>query len=190
MGSRPLASRSRPNRAIIRFIVVFVILVTSMGLLVQISWFDQSVMLPYTSFITRLAGVSLHAMGVDVTVHGTTILHPKFSVDIRKGCDGLEATLLLVCATLAYPFSSIRRRALTLISGYCLIFVMNLVRVLTLFFLGVKGAMRAFDFVHTYIAQFAIVTAVMVLWLFWISGDRPLPVETDSRAEAGRAPSA
>ncbi len=190
MGSKPPTSRLRPNRAIIRFIVVFVILVTSIGLLVQTSWFDQSVMRSYTSFIAWLAGVSLQAMGVDVTVHGTTIVHPKFAVDIRQGCDGLEATLLLVCATLAYPFSSISRRALTLLSGYGLIFALNLVRVVTLFVLGLRGAFRAFDFVHTYIAQFALVTAVMLLWLFWISGDRPSPVETGSRAEAGRTPSA
>jgi exosortase H (IPTLxxWG-CTERM-specific) len=175
MSPEPLASHSRSNRAVFRFMILFVILLVSTSLLVQLSWVDRSVMLPYTSFITRLSGACLGVMDIDVTVRGSSIVHPRFSVDIRNGCDGLEATLLFVCATIAYPFNSGRRRALALLSGYALIFVMNLVRVVTLFFLGFKGAMRTFDFVHTYIAQFAIVTTVMVLWLFWISRDHQKP---------------
>lgn len=154
--------------------MAFVVLVLAASLLIRTSWFDRSVLVPYTSFITRLAGLSLQAMGVEVRVQGTSILHPSFSVDIRRGCDGMEATLLLVCATLAYPFCSLRRRGLALVTGYIVIFVLNMVRVVGLFLLGFKGFTQVFEFVHTYVAQFAIVTAVMILWLFWISGDRPL----------------
>ncbi len=152
---------------------MFLVLVIVAGLLIRLPWFDRSVLLPYTSFITRLAGVIIQTIGVDAKVEGTAILHSSFSVDIRRGCDGMEATLLLVCATLAYPFCSLRRRVLALLSGYAVIFVMNMIRVVGLFLLGYRGFMGVFDFVHTYVAQFAIVTAVMILWLFWISGDRP-----------------
>lgn len=153
--------------------MVFLVLVLAAGLLIRTPWFDRSVMLPYTRFITALAGTILGAMDVEVKAEGTTIINPAFAVDIRKGCDGMEATLLLFCATIAYPFCSLRRRGLALLSGYIMIFALNMVRVVGLFLLGLKGFMGAFDFVHTYVAQFAIVTAVMILWLFWISGDRP-----------------
>ncbi len=153
---------------------MFLVLVVVAGLLIRTPWFDRAVLLPYTSFITSFAGTIIQMIGVEVRVDGTAIMHPSFSVDIRRGCDGMEATLLLVCATLAYPFCSLRRRLMALISGYAVIFVMNMIRVVGLFLLGYRGFTEAFDFVHTYVAQFAIVTAVMILWLFWISGDRPL----------------
>ncbi len=170
---------TRSTASIVRFLVVFVVLVLAASLLIRTSWVEESVLVPYTSFITRLAGATLRAIGVEVQVQGTAILHPTFSVEIRRGCDGMEATLLLVCATLAYPFCSFRRRGLALVTGYITIFVLNLIRVVGLFLLGFKGFTQVFQFVHTYVAQFAIVTAVMILWLFWIAGDRPVKTSAD-----------
>jgi exosortase H (IPTLxxWG-CTERM-specific) len=155
-----------------RFLLLFVVLVLGLSLLIRVAWFNESVLGPYTKFITSIAGDLLELIGVPVEVTGSIISHPAFSVDIRHGCDGLEATLLLVCATIAYPFVSLRRRWLALGSGCLVIFILNMVRIVGLFLLGFKGFMDVFNFVHIYVAQFAIVTVVMLLWLFWVSGDR------------------
>ncbi len=167
------------DRAAIRFLLVFVVLVVVCGVIVRTGWFDRHFLRAYTSFIASLSGSILSTVGVDATVNQTSILSQTFSVEIRKGCDGLEAALLLLCATVAYPFSSLRTRLLALVSGYLLIFVLNLIRVVVLFLIGLNWPAKV-EFIHTYIAQFAIITATMIFWLFWIARDRA----------AGRRPSA
>lgn len=161
----------RWDRAAVRFLLIFVVLVVICGVMVRTEWFDRVFLRSYTSFIASLSGDLLHTIGVHATVDGTRILSPTFSVEIRKGCDGLEAALLLLCATVAYPFSSFRTRLLALVSGYLLIFVLNLIRVVGLFLIGLNWPAMV-EFVHTYVAQFAIITATMIFWLFWIARDQ------------------
>lgn len=166
-----IAPRKGWDRATLRFLVIFVFLVVVCGVIVRTEWFDRNFLHSYTSFIASLSSRILGLIGVDATVDGTRILSPRFSVEIRKGCDGLEAALLLICATIAYPFSRLRIRLLALTSGYPLIFVLNLIRVVGLFLIGLNRPALV-EFVHTYVAQFAIITATMIFWLFWIARDR------------------
>jgi len=175
-----LPPRKSWDPAAIRFLLIFVVLVVICGVIVRTEWFDRVFLRSYTSFIASLSGDLLHTIGVNATVDGTRILSPAFSVEIRKGCDGLEAALLLLCATVAYPFSSLRTRLLALVSGYLLIFVLNLIRVVGLFLVGLNWPAMV-EFVHTYVAQFAIITATMIFWLFWIARDRA----AGQRASAG-----
>ncbi len=165
-----------------RFLLVFVVLVILSGIIIRTEWLDRHFLHSYTSFIASLSSSVLRSIGVNATADQTRILSPSFSVEIRKGCDGLEAALLLLCATIAYPFSSLRTRLLALVSGYPLIFVLNLIRVVALFLVGLKWP-GTVEFVHTYIAQFAIITATMIFWLFWIARDRA----AGQRSSAGAA---
>ncbi len=171
--STPIARAPSPgwDRAAIRFLLLFVVLVVVCGVIVRTEWADRLFLRSYTGFIASLSAGILRTIGVNATVDQTAILSPTFSVEIRKGCDGLEAALLLLCATVAYPFSLLRTRLLALVSGYLLIFVLNLVRVVGLFLVGLNWPGRV-EFIHTYIAQFAIITATMIFWLFWIARDR------------------
>jgi exosortase H (IPTLxxWG-CTERM-specific) len=194
-GSGPPQTIGKPespggsSRSAIRFLVVFLGLAAGFALAVRTPVFEKGVLLPYAGFIARTASTAIRATGIDARASDTTIISPAFAVEIRKGCDGLEAILVLVSATLAYPFSSMRLRFLVLVTGYLLVFVLNLVRVAGLFLLGVAGYVGVFDFVHTYVAQFAIVTAVMLLWLFWISRDRPRGTRNREMAANGAPPS-
>jgi exosortase H (IPTLxxWG-CTERM-specific) len=165
------ARKARSRRLLLRFLIPLVVLVALAGAGVRTTWFDTKVLSPYTSMIASWSAAILRSVGVDAQARGPAIHNPSFAVSIRKGCDGLEATLLLVCASLAYPFVSWRKRVGAILSGFLLIFVLNLARVVGLFLLGLKASREAFTFFHLYVAQFTIVIAVVLLWLFWISRD-------------------
>lgn len=138
---------------------------------IRLDWVDQHLIRPYTVFITHISGAVLNAAGVSVETLGTTIRHSSFVVDIRKGCDGIPATLVLISACLAYPLSW-RARVLGSLWGYTLIFVLNLIRVTGLFYIGLKGSSQTFEFVHIYVAQFAVIALAMVYWIYWIGREK------------------
>ena len=87
-------------------------------------------------------------------------------MNIRRGCDGVVATILLVSACLAYPLAW-KSRLSGVLWGYVLIFALNLVRVVGLFIAGLKGSEQTFGFLHTYVSQFIVIALTMVFWIYW-----------------------
>ena len=92
-------------------------------------------------------------------------------MDIRKGCDGVVATLILISACLAYPLSW-HQRFWGTVWGYLLIQVLNLIRIVGLFLLIQRGSHQIFDFFHTYVSQFIVIAAAMVFWIYWVGRQR------------------
>lgn len=92
-------------------------------------------------------------------------------MSIRRGCDGIVATILLVSACLAYPLSW-KRRLSGVLLGYLLIFSLNLIRIVGLFVAGLKGSAQTFGIVHTYVSQFVVIALAMVFWIYWVGRER------------------
>ncbi len=165
---------SRPEdakRASLRFLGLFVLFVVAFSLFLRFPWIDDHVVGPYTEFIATVSGAVLRLIVQPVQIRGTMILHELFAVDIRRGCDGVVASILLLSACLAYPMNW-RSRALGGLFGYLLIFGLNLVRIVGLFVIGLKASRPVFEFFHTYVAQFAVIALAMVFWIFWIGRER------------------
>lgn len=156
-----------------RFILLFIGLVLVLNLVISIGWIDHHVIFPYTKAIAAIASGLLSPLGYDVSNQDTIIRSSTFAVDIRRGCDGVVATMLLISACLAYPAPG-RQKLLGTLAGYCLIFGLNLVRIVVLFILGQEGARGAFEFVHTYVAQFVVIALSMVFWIYWAGRQQPL----------------
>jgi exosortase/archaeosortase family protein len=85
--------------------------------------------------------------------------------------DGVVASIVLVSAFLTCPLAW-RDRLLGGLIGYAIIFGLNLLRILSLFLLGVSGYRQAFNFGNTYVSQFAVVIVTMIFWIFWIGRER------------------
>ncbi len=169
MSSRTIAGF---DKTVLRFVGLFFALVLSLTLLVQISWIDSNLIGPYTEVLAKIAGGVLSLAGTDAQVLGTVIRKGAFAVDIKRGCDGVVASILLISACLAYPFSW-RDRLLGTVIGYGLIFTLNMIRIVGLFLVGLSGSTRTFDFFHTYVSQFAVIAVTMVFWVFWAGRQQP-----------------
>jgi len=156
-----------------RFVVVFFVLAATLTLLLQITWVDGNLVGPYVEAITAIAGVVLELLGRDVEVTTTIIREQGFAVDIRRGCDGIVASILLISACLAFPMQW-RSRIQGTLYGYLLIFALNMVRIVGLFLLGASGSRALFDFFHVYVSQFAVIALTMVFWLYWAGRNRPV----------------
>jgi exosortase H (IPTLxxWG-CTERM-specific) len=93
-----------------------------------------------------------------------------FAVSIEAGCNGVEATIVLVAAVLAFP-ASWRRKLAGLAIGIIAVQGLNIVRVISLFYLG-QWNFSAFEWAHLYVWQALIMLDVLVVWLLWV---RTLP---------------
>ena len=155
----------------LRFILAFFGLVVGLTLLIQIPFVDKHIVLPYVQGITALSGWIYGLFDSTVETSRTFMSNSSFSVNIKRGCDGIVATIILISACIAFP-SSWKMKFKGIIQGYLLIFMLNLIRILVLFALGVNGQMRLFNLVHTYVAQFIVIVCVMVFWVYWAGKTR------------------
>jgi exosortase H (IPTLxxWG-CTERM-specific) len=162
------------KKAMLRFILAFFALVVGLTLFIQIPLVDRYIVLPYVQGITVLSGWIYGLFDSTVETSRTFMSQGGFSVNIKRGCDGIVATIILVSACIAFP-STWKMKFKGIVQGYLLIFILNLFRILVLFALGVNGQIRLFNLVHTYVAQFIVIACVMVFWIYWAGKTRADP---------------
>jgi len=112
----------------------------------------------------------LNLFGMGTTTIAEQIVSPKFAVNVKAGCDGLEAIMLCVAGVLVYPSKwSEKFRGILLGVGFLL--ALNLFRIITLFLTGLYYR-KAFDFMHLDFWQvlFIILAILTVLiWIQWVN---------------------
>jgi len=122
---------------------------------------------PYTTFVAHEARVVLNLLGEKATVRGQILSSPRFSVAIYNGCNGLEAILIFASGVLAFPASA-KRKLIGLLLGFLAIQAANIVRVVSLFYVGIlKPAW--FSAAHIFVWQSIIIVLSVVLWLVWVN---------------------
>lgn len=134
---------------------------------------------PFTDGLTAAAGGTIALFGGQVWVQGNVLTIPGFSVRILDLCNGVEATLLLWTAMLAFP-APWRYRLWGLLIGVSGVQVLNLARIISLVYLGVwKPAW--FHWVHWYVWDALILVDVLLIFLLWL---RQLPIKATPHAPA------
>lgn len=127
---------------------------------------DTHVVAPYTTFVAHEARVVLNLFGEHATVRGQILSSPRFAVAIYNGCNGLEAILIFVSGVLAFP-APWSRKLLGIVLGFLVIQIVNVVRVVSLFYIGVFLP-NWFSASHVFIWQSIIILVGVVLWIVWV----------------------
>ena len=126
---------------------------------------NDRVVVPFTGFLVRISTVLLTAIGEQAQSVGTVIQSPAFAGDVKNGCNGIEAALLLVSAMLAFPATG-KQRALGIAGGLAVIQAVNLFRIVSLFWLGVHHR-NVFELFHAAIWQTALILLAVGIFLAW-----------------------
>jgi exosortase H (IPTLxxWG-CTERM-specific) len=103
-----------------------------------------------------------------------------FGVEMRDGCNAVNVTILLWSAILAFP-ASWKMKALGVLGGSALIQAVNILRFITLFYLG-QYSMTWFEFAHSYLWETLIMLDALVIFWLWVN--RVLRFGAVSHAEA------
>jgi exosortase/archaeosortase family protein len=102
---------------------------------------------------------------VGVKVLGNRLLAPGGGITVLKGCEGTEVMFMLVAAFAAVVMPW-RRRLIGLGLGILMVFCLNQLRLVGLFY-AYRSDPSLFDLLHGTLAPIALVIAVAVYALFW-----------------------
>lgn len=138
-------------------------------------WF----VVPWTDTLATVSADVVKVFDPGVVSNGKVLQSARngFAVSIEAGCNGIEASIVLVAAMLAFP-ASLKRKLIGLTAGILAVQGLNIIRVISLFYLG-QWSFDAFDFAHRYVWQALIMLDVLIVWLLWV---RLLPRATPSAA--------
>ena len=175
------APKPGSHRRSILFLLRFLGLLVAFYLIVASHPVNDAVVVPFTGAVARVSAGILNVLGEQVTVIGTQIRSSRFAVEIENGCNGVETALLFAAAVLAFPAPWLHR-LWGLLLGFAAIQVINLVRVVTLFWVGVHRP-ALFGTSHTVLWQSIVVLCGMLLFLVWASRETRASVAAASRAK-------
>ena len=122
-------------------------------------------------FSGDLAAVSawlIHSSGGTCLRKAAVLSNParNFSMEIRDGCNGINVVVLLWSAMIAYP-ATLRWRLIGVMVGLAAIQILNLFRLISLFYLG-QYSYQIFEFAHLYLWELLIIIDGMVVFSLWI----------------------
>jgi exosortase H (IPTLxxWG-CTERM-specific) len=157
---------------VLKFFLVFVGLQALLFGAELTPWAQEYFVVPWTNMLAATSAwlVTVADPGVVATGKILRSTANDFAVSIEAGCNGVEATIVLVAAVLAFP-APWKSRLIGLAAGIIAVQGLNIVRVISLFYLG-QWNLQVFEWAHLYVWQALIMLDVLIVWLIWV---RTLP---------------
>jgi len=172
---------------VLRFFVTFLLLQAILFGLELTPWAQEYFVVPWTNTLARISTWLVTVFDPNVMAIGKIMRSTTngFAVSIEAGCNGVEATIVLLAAILAFP-APWRSKVIGLVVGVLAVQGLNIVRVISLFYLG-QWDREWFEWAHLYIWQALIMLDVLIVWLVWV---RTLPRSEDPGPPSPPAPAA
>ena len=152
----------------VRFVLTFLVLQLSLFGINMLGVVQQHVVLPWTALLARICVGLVTLFDSTAAAAGKVLWNTVtgFGVSIEPGCNGIEACIVLFAAVIAFP-STWRHKLLGLALGFVAVQGLNVVRVISLFYLG-QWNTAVFNFAHEYLWQALIMLDVLIVWLLWV----------------------
>jgi exosortase/archaeosortase family protein len=121
----------------------------------------------YTAMVVKLTAMALKPFGIVRGVSGSVIMLEDIALDIKFGCNGLEAFVIYTVAVLAYP-AAFPTKLQGILGGFVLLQAINIARIVGLSFSAIY--LKAyFETLHIYVAQGMMIAVAIVIFLFYLS---------------------
>jgi len=148
-----------------RFLILFLTILGVSFTVVALRQVNDAFVTPYTAVIARMSGFVLRIFGEEAVVTGCVVSSPRFAVTIYNGCNGLITSLTFISGVLAFP-AKISAKLIGVIGGLLTIQLINLVRIVSLFYIGVFLPQH-FNDAHIFVWQSLVIIAGVSLWIVW-----------------------
>ncbi len=147
------------------FVGVFVLLMGIFYAITFIPVMQRKVLPGLLELNTRASAVVLNIFGEGAEAVDTTLRSRRYSVNIAHGCDAIEPIALFIAAVLAFP-APLRTKWPGLLAGVLALSVLNLVRIISLFYVGIHWQ-SAFEIMHEDVWQPAFIVFSLFFWVVW-----------------------
>lgn len=166
-GAKALRSIWIDHSPVVRFVMVFGLLITAFYAFTLSDTFRSAVFEPLIAFNAEAAGWFIGLFYSGVAVNGDMIISSRFSISIARGCDAIDPTALFSAAVLSFPAHP-RYKLPGLFAGVAVLLGANLVRIISLFVVGVHWN-ELFEIMHVEVWQFLFILLAIALWILWIT---------------------
>jgi exosortase H (IPTLxxWG-CTERM-specific) len=172
--ARKEAARDRAGISLKRFALTYLGLMGAFFSLIAFKPIQNIIDLNglYTAGVITATTKVLDLAGIACTHHGSILSLPSISLDIKFGCNGLEAVMIYSVAVIAFP-ASWKKRLFGIIAGFVVIQVVNVLRIAALAYSGIHFR-QFFDYIHLYVAQglmIAVSLGIFFLYLHYARND-------------------
>lgn len=151
-----------------RFVTLFVVTLLGLFTVEMLVPVQEHVIIPFTAMLARLSAALILPFDTSVIAYGKVLQFKDsgFAVSIEAGCNGVEATIVLIAAVIAFP-ASWKARISAISLGFLAIQVMNLARIISLFYLG-DWNMQFFTWIHLYLWPALIMLDVLIVFIVYL----------------------
>ncbi len=152
----------------IRFIAVFLLVLLVLFSVEMLVPVQTHVIVPFTGLLAQISAAIVTPFDNSVVAFGKILQFNDtgFAVSIEAGCNGVEATIVLVAAVLAFP-ATWKQRMTAIVLGFLTIQVLNLARIISLFYLG-NWNMDFFGWIHLYLWPTLIMLDVLIFFMLYL----------------------
>ncbi len=150
---------------IVKFFAVFILGIVLFYLFYYSDWYETQMREGLLSFQAKLGGGILNILGYGVNIQKEIISNANFSMSIKNGCDGLEATAIFLSAVLAFP-TAFRLKVPGILLGFGVLFIANIIRIVGLFMVGIHWR-SAFEFFHLHGGLVLFMFFALIVLLIW-----------------------
>ena len=151
-------------------------------------WLRSSPILePFLAFNASLANHLVNLFGASAQVAGAVISSGDSSFRVIAECTSIIPTGVFVAMVLAWPCDT-RRKAIGILLGSAAFFLINLVRIVSLFYIA-QSFPGLLDIAHFYIWGFLTVFVIVAAWYLWARGtlqESPAPAYSRGKKRRGR----
>jgi exosortase H (IPTLxxWG-CTERM-specific) len=178
MARKPSPSQTRPVQAeqasgpprqnrMFRFLVLFPIFL-AVGFCALLIPFLHPVVTAFTRGLVEISAMVIHLFGGNATAQQVVLQNPSngFAMEVLDGCNGDDVAVLLWAAILAYPASWLQKGK-GLLAGTATIYVINFLRIISLFYLGQYNR-EWFEFAHLYVWESVFVLLTLTIFWTWV----------------------
>lgn len=170
---------SRTKRPVFRFIVL---LAGSFALfnVAFYGWIAESNLFgEYLTLNARASVPFIRVFDSGAAAEGNHVRSSRFSLEIKHGCDALQPTAFFVFAMLSSPVPvSLRRRMLPILIGTASLLLLNIIRIVTLFYAGMNFSQVIFETLHEDIWQAVFIFLPLIFWIGWALRVTRQPLES------------
>jgi exosortase/archaeosortase family protein len=157
------------KRPILRFVLLFCVLMAVFEGLCAVPVARDHLFPGYLRINARGAAAILRLLGTQSTVNNLVMSSAsedvQFEMEVRRGCDAVDPSLVFLSAILAFP-GRIRTKIPGMVIGTSALMLINFVRIVSLFLVGVYFP-SVFELMHVDVWQVAFIFLAILFWVIW-----------------------
>lgn len=159
-----------------RFLLLFCGVLGGLFAIEMLKPVQEVLIQPFTGILASVSTAIIMPFDDSVIAQGRILRDATtgFAVSIEAGCNGVEAAIVLIAGIVAFP-ASLRHKLLAILAGFFFVQILNIVRIISLFYLG-QWNYTVFEWFHLYLWPVLIMLDVLVvfaIYLQWLGKKRP-----------------